>query len=107
MKKVDFMNTQKKIEMRIERKMDENKEHMKGTMEQLEQKIMEALNGRFPKINKVSGGTHENKGSIQIEQLCNNKNFPGGFNSNSGVTYGWSPKGVNLTKVELRKFDGT
>jgi hypothetical protein len=34
-------------------------------------------------------------------------NFLGGFNSNNGVTYGWSPKGVNLPKVKLRKFDGT
>jgi hypothetical protein len=40
-------------------------------------------------------------------KLLNNKNFPGVFNSNSGVTYGWFPKGVNLPKVELRKFDGT
>ena len=61
----------------------------------MEQKIIEVLNGRFPKIDKVSKGTHENKGSIQVEELSRNKNFPGGFNSNSGVTYGWFPKGVN------------
>jgi hypothetical protein len=54
--------------------------------------VIEALNGRLPKIDKVSEGTHENKGSIQVEQLSNNKNFPGGFNSNSGVTYGWFQK---------------
>jgi hypothetical protein len=53
---------------------------------------MEALNGRFPKIDKVSKGIHENKCSIQVGQLSNNKNFPGGFNSNTGVTYGCSPK---------------
>ena len=74
----------------MERKMDENKEHTKRTMEQLEHKIdgkleqiekniLEALNGRFPKINKVSEGTHENKGGIQVEQISNNKNFPGGI----------------------------
>jgi hypothetical protein len=48
----------------------------------------------------VSKGTHENKGSIHVEQISNNKNFPGGFNSDSGVTSGWFPKGVNLPKVE-------
>jgi hypothetical protein len=72
----------------------------------MEQKIMEDLNGRFPKTDKVPKGTHENKNSIQVEQLPNNKNFSGGFNSNNGVTYGWSPKGVNLPKVELINFDG-
>jgi hypothetical protein len=99
----------------IKNKMDENKEEMKRNMEKmeqkmdgkLEQKILEALYGRLPKIDKGSKGTHENKGSVQVEQLSNNKNFPRGFNSNNGVTYGWSPKGVNLPKVELRKFDGT
>jgi hypothetical protein len=95
----------------MESKMDKNKEHMKRTMgkklEQMEHKIMEALNGRFPKIDKVYKGTHENKGGIQVEQISNNKNFPWGFNSNNGFSYGWSPKGVNLPKVELRKCDGT
>jgi hypothetical protein len=76
-------------------------------LEQMENNILEALNGRFPKLNKVFQGTHENKGSIQVEQISNNKNFPGGFNSNNGVTYGWSPKQVNLLKVELRNFYGT
>jgi hypothetical protein len=60
---------------------------------------MEALKGRFPKIDKVSEGTHENKGSIHVEQLSNNKNFLGEFNSNNRFTYRWSPKGVNLPKV--------
>ena len=98
--------------------MDENKEQVKIMMEQLEQKmdgkleqmeqnIIESLNGRLHKIDKGSEGTHENKGSIQVEKLSNDKTFPGGFNSNSGVTYRWLPKGVNFPKVELKKFDGT
>jgi hypothetical protein len=91
----------------VERKMEENKELMKRRMEQLEHKIIEALNGRLSKIDKVSKGTHENKGSIQVEQLSNNKNVPREFKSNSGVTCGWFLKGVNLPKVELKKFDGT
>jgi hypothetical protein len=32
--------------------------------------------------------THENKGSIHVEQSSNNKHFSSGFNYNSGVTYG-------------------
>jgi hypothetical protein len=83
----------------MEQKMD-------GKLEQIEQKIMEALNGRFPESDKVSEGAYENKGSIHVEKLSNDNNVSRGFKSNNGVTYGWSPKGVNLPKVELRNFDG-
>jgi DNA anti-recombination protein RmuC len=117
----ELVSTQRKLQ-EMEKKMDENendiKEEMKRNMEQMEQKmdgklehmeqkILEALYGRLSKIDKGSEGTHENNDSVQVEQLSNNKTFPGGFNPNNGVTYGWSPKGVNLPKVELRKFDGT
>jgi hypothetical protein len=73
-------------------------------MEQLEQKIIKYLNGRLPKIYKVFEGIFENKDNIQVEQLSNNKNFLGGFNSNNRITYGWFPKGVILPKVKLKKF---
>jgi hypothetical protein len=43
--------------------------------EKLEHKIMEALNGRFLKFDKVYEGTHKNKGSFQVEQLSINKSF--------------------------------
>jgi hypothetical protein len=54
----------------------------------MENIILESLNGRFPKIDKVSKRNHENKGSIQVEHLSNNKKISRGFNSNNGVTYG-------------------
>jgi hypothetical protein len=37
---------------------------MDGKLEQMEQRIIEALNGRFPKIDEVYEGTHENKGGV-------------------------------------------
>jgi hypothetical protein len=70
-------------------------------------KWIQTLDGRLPKSDIVTEETHENKGSIHVEQPSNNKHFSGGFNSNSGVNYGWVPKGVNFPKVELKKFDGT
>jgi hypothetical protein len=32
-------------------------------------------------------GTQENKGSILVEQLADNKQFSSGFNSSGGVNY--------------------
>jgi hypothetical protein len=50
--------------------MDGNLEQkMDGKLEQMEKNILEALNGRFLKIDDVSKRTHENKGSIQVEQF--------------------------------------
>ena len=99
----------------MKNKMGENMKQMENNMEylmdkkmkELKNSILQTLDGMLPKSDIVTKVTHENKGSIHVEQLSNNNNFPGGFNSNSGITYGWSPKGVNLPKVELRKFDGT
>jgi hypothetical protein len=54
-------------------------------MEKMEHKFMDALIGRLLKIDKVSEGTHKNKGSVQVQQLSNN-------NSNNGVTYGVSKR---------------
>jgi hypothetical protein len=69
--------------------------------------ILQTLYGRLPKSDIVTEETHENKGSIHARQLAINKHFSCGFNSNSGVNYGWVPKGLNFPKVELKKFDGT
>jgi len=68
--------------------------------------IIKTLDQRPSKSDIVTEGTRENIGSVHVEQLSNNKNFLGGFNSNSGVNYGWVPKGVNFPNVELKKFDG-
>jgi hypothetical protein len=60
MKKVDLVNTQTYIETNMQQ-LDQK---MSGKLEHMEQNIIEALNGRLPKIDKVSKGTQENKGSI-------------------------------------------
>jgi len=98
----------------MENKMDENREQIKKIhkkMEQMEQmmldKFMQTLDGMLPNSDNVSKVTHENKGSSHVEQPSSNKHLLGEFNSNSGVNYGWVPKCINFTKVELKKFDGT
>jgi hypothetical protein len=91
----------------MEKKTNENRNKMENKMDTLKIYILQTLDGRLAKSDIVSVGTHKNKGSIQFEQLPDIKNFLGGSNSNSGVTYGWFPKGVILPKVELKKFYGT
>jgi hypothetical protein len=95
----------------MENKMDENRDQMENNMdknmEELQNFILQTLDGRIPKIETITKETHENKGSIHIEQPTNNNKFLGGFNSSSVVNYGWVSKGDKFPKVELKKFDGT
>jgi hypothetical protein len=79
---------------------------MKELKNSLSSMIFHALDERLSKGDIKMQGTHENKGSIQVEQPVDNKQFSSGFNSNSGVNYGGGPK-FNFPKIELKKFDGT
>ena len=94
----------------MKKKMDENKEKIQKSMKELQNfmsyMIFHSLYERLPKEDIKIQGTHENKGSIHVEQPVDNKNFSSGFNSNSGVNYGGGPK-FNFPKNQLNNFYGT
>ena len=87
----------------IKKKMGENKEEKQNSMKEMKTSmssmIFQALDERLLKGDIKMQGTHENKGSIKVEQPTNNTIFSSGFNSNSGVNYGWGPNSVNFPKV--------
>jgi hypothetical protein len=117
----NWVNSQRQIQ-EMERKMDdmennmeENKndikEEIQNSMKEMQKSmssmIIQALDERFPKGDMKMQGTHENKGSIHVEQTANNNPFSTSeSNSNNGVNYGGGPK-FNFPKIELKKFDGT
>ena len=51
-------------------------------------------------------GTHEEKNSAQVEIPFMNKHDIRGIDSNLGSIQGWSPRGLQLPKIDMRKFDG-
>jgi hypothetical protein len=61
---------------KMEKKMGENMEQMEKKMEnlmdkkmeELQNSILQTLDGRLPKSDIVTKVTHENKGSIHVEQ---------------------------------------
>jgi hypothetical protein len=91
----------------MENMMDENMDQMEKKMDELKISILKTLDGRLPKSDIVTKETHENNGSIHVENDSSNNKFSRRLKSNSGVNYGWAQKGVSLPKVELKKFDGT
>lgn len=93
--------------------MEERKGHMMGQMENnMEEKkeriakLIRNPEGKLPKGEDVAQGTQEEKDSVHVEQPSLNKNTPRGFDSNNGSNQGWSPKGIQLPKIDMRKFDG-
>jgi len=96
----------------MENKMEENKNDIKKEiqnsmkeMKNMSSLISQPIDGRLPKGDIKMEWTHENKGSIHVEQTTNNKPF-NESNSNYGVNSGGGPK-FKFLKIELKKFDCT
>ena len=54
----------------------------------------------------MAQGTQEDKYSAHVDQPSINNPTPRGFDSNDGINQGWSPRGIQLPKIDMRKFDG-
>ena len=54
----------------------------------------------------MAQGSQEDKYSVHVEQPSINKLTLRGFDSNNGSNKGWSPRGIELCKIDVRKFDG-
>ena len=50
--------------------------------------------------------TQEDKDSVCVEKHSMNKNIPKGNYSNHESHQGWSPRGTQLPKVDMRNFNG-
>ena len=92
--------------------MTENMGNMEKKMEKLEESMEIIVNliqhpkENLPNDDKVGQGTHDEKNSSHIEKQSFSKSTPGGFDSNTGSNQGWFPRGIQLPKIDMRKFDG-
>jgi hypothetical protein len=63
----------------MDKKMDANKVEIQKSMKELQNSlfsmIFQALDERLPKLYIKMQGTHENKGSILVEQPIDNNQF--------------------------------
>ena len=46
------------------------------------------------------------KDSVHVEQSSINKHILGGFDLNNVINQGWSPRDLQLPKINMRTFDG-
>jgi hypothetical protein len=54
----------------------------------------------------VGQGTHDERNSSHFEKPSFSKSTLGGFDSNIGSNQRWLPRGIQLPKIDMRKFDG-
>ena len=86
--------------------MEENGIKMKEMMMERIANLIQNLEGKIPKGDDVGQGFQEDKDNFLVDQLYINKNTPRGFDSNNGSNQGWSPRGIQVPKIDMSKFDG-
>ena len=88
----------------IEEMMEENGMKIEERMEIIVNLIQHPKEN-LPNDDKVGQGTHDERNSSHIEKQSFSKSTPGGFDSNTGSNQGWFPRGIQLPKIDMRKFD--
>ena len=86
----------------MEKKLETNMDKKFETIVNLIQHPHENL----PNDDNVGQGTHDERNSFHFEKPSFSKSTPGGFDSNIGSNQGGFPRGIQLPKIDMRKFDG-
>ena len=86
------------MEKRMERKLEESMERIVNLLQNIEEKI--------PNGDNVGQGNHDDRNSSNFGKPSFSKHTPRGFDSNTGSNQGWFPRGIQLPKIDMRKFDG-
>ena len=119
LKRPDLSNLQTLIEERmeengikIEERMEENVMNIEEMIRHMEDniqrivKILQHQEENIPKEDDVGQGTHEELNSAHDELPSMNKHDLIEFDSNMGSNQGWLTRGLQLPKIDMRKFDG-
>ena len=86
------------MEKRMENKLEECMDIIVNLIQHIEEKI--------PNADNVGQGTHDDRNSSHFEKPSFSKHTLGGFDSNTGINQGWFSRGIQLPKIDMRKFDG-
>ena len=103
-------NMEKKLETNMgnmEKKLETNMENMKKLEENMEIiiKLIQHPEEKLPNDDNVGQGTHDERNSSHFEKPSFSKSTSRGFNSNTRSNQGWFPRGIQLPKIDMRKFD--
>ena len=92
-------NTVVTLEEMMEKKMENIVRHRKDNIVERIVKLLQNIEEKLPKGDDVDQGA-------QVEKPSINKNSLRGLDSNVGSNQGWYTKGIQIPKIDMRKFDG-
>ena len=109
-------NMEKKLEESMETNMGNMEKKLETDMGNMEKKLEESMERivnliqhpkqKLPNDNNVGQGTHDERNSSHFEKPSFSKSTPRGFDSNTGSNQEWFSRGIQLPKIDMRKFDG-
>jgi hypothetical protein len=82
---------------------------LKESMEENMQKLVMLIQNAKEKIAKyidMGQGSQENKDMVQVDKPSIMKPNIGGYVSNYESNQAWSSRGIQIPKIDMRKFDG-
>ena len=112
-KTLDLCNLEERMENKYDQSMEKNMGNMEKRMEKKLEETMERIvnliqhiEENLPNGDNVGQGTHGDRNSSHFEKPYFSKHTPRGFDSNTGSNQGWFPRGIQLSKIDMRKFNG-
>ena len=78
---------------------------MKDDIVEIIVKLLQNSEDQLPKVEDVGQGTLKDKDSVFLDQPSINRHALRGFDSNTRSNQGWSTRGIQLPKINMRKFD--
>ena len=92
--------------------LENNMGNMEKRMENLEEgmdifiNLIQNTEEKIHNGDNVGQGTQDDRNSSHFEKPSFSKHTPGGFDSNTERNRGWFTRGIQLPKIDVRKFDG-
>ena len=90
----------------MEKKMENIVGHMEDNIVERIVKLLQNTEEKLPKGDGVDQGSDDYINSAQGEKPSINNHSLRGLDSNVGSNQGWSTRGIQLPKIDMKKFDG-
>lgn len=94
---------------KLKKIMGQSMGNMKESMDENMQRLVMLIQNEEEKILKhidMGQGSQENKYMVQVDKPSTTKPNTRGYVSNNGCNQAWSSRGMQLPKLNMRKFDG-
>ena len=94
------------MEEMMEKKMENTMGHLEDNIVERIVKLLQNKQDNIPKGDGGDQGAHDDINSSKVEKPYINRYSLRGLDSNVGSNQGWSARGIQLPKIDMRNFGG-